>query len=158
MRAGTWLNFRDIKAARLSWQRARQVADRLPADEPDRAGMRIAPRALLCGTAFRVSGLDEAAFDELRELSTAADDKVSLAMAMAGHVMALAFRGRYRESSRSGLTARRPDRVDRRPDVDGGADVHGHRSQGWRPARLAKFCGWRQQSSNWPTAMRTRAT
>ena len=32
MRAGTWLNFRDIKAARLSWQRARQVADRLPAD------------------------------------------------------------------------------------------------------------------------------
>ena len=99
MRAGTWLNFRDIKAARLSWQRARQVADRLPADQPDRAGMRIAPRALLCGTAFRVTLLDEAAFDELRELSTAADDKVSLAMAMAGHVMALAFRGRYRESS-----------------------------------------------------------
>ena len=99
MRAGTWLNFRDIKAARLSWQRARQVADRLPADEPDRAGMRIAPRALLCGTTFRVSGLNEAGFDELRELSTAADDKVSLAMAMAGHVLALAFRGRYRESS-----------------------------------------------------------
>ena len=95
MRAGTWLNFRDIKAARLSWQRARQVADRLPADQPDRAGMRIAPRALLCGTAFRVSGLDEAAFDELRELCTAADDKVSLAMAMAGHVMALVFRRRY---------------------------------------------------------------
>jgi adenylate cyclase len=99
MRAGTWLNFRDIKAARLSWQRARQVADRLPADQPDRAGMRIAPRALLCGTAFRVSGLDEAGLDELRELSTAADDKVSLAMAMAGHVTELAFRGRYRESS-----------------------------------------------------------
>ena len=99
MRAGTWLNFRDIKAARLSWQRARQVAERLPADEPDRAGMRIAPRALLCGTAFRVGGLDEAGFDELRELSAAADDKVSLAMAMAGHVLALFFRGRYRESS-----------------------------------------------------------
>jgi class 3 adenylate cyclase len=99
MRAGTWLKFRDIKAARLSWQRARQVADRLPADEPDRAGMRIAPRALLCGTAFRVSGLDEAGLDELRELSTAASGKVSLAMAMAGHVMALALRGRHRESS-----------------------------------------------------------
>ncbi len=99
MRAGTWLTFRDIKAARLSWQRARQVADRLPADEPDRAGMRIAPRALLCGTTFRVSSPDEAGFKELRELSTAADDKVSLAMAMAGHVMALAFTGSYRESS-----------------------------------------------------------
>ena len=96
MRAGTWLNFRDIKAARLSWQRARQAT---LADEPDRAGMRIAPRALLCGTTFRVSGLNEAGFDELRELSTAADDKVSLAMAMAGHVLALAFRGRYRKSS-----------------------------------------------------------
>jgi class 3 adenylate cyclase len=94
MRAGTWLNFRDIKAARLSWQRARQVADRLPADAPDRAGMRIAPRALLCGTTFRVGSLDE-----LRELSAAAGDKVPLAMAMAGHVIALHFRGRYRESS-----------------------------------------------------------
>ena len=99
MRAGTWLNFRDITAARVSWQRARQVADRLPAEDPDRAGMRIAPRALLCGTAFRVSGLDEPGLDELRELSTAAGDKVLLAMAMAGHVMALFFRGRYRESS-----------------------------------------------------------
>jgi len=99
MRAGTWSNFRDIKAARLSWQRARQIADRLPADEPDRAGMRIAPRAVLCGTAFRVSALDEAGLDELRELSTAAGDKVSLAMAMTGHVWALVFRGRYRESS-----------------------------------------------------------
>jgi hypothetical protein len=99
MRAGTWLNFRDIKAARLSWQRARQIADRLPADEPDRAGMRIAPRAVLCGTAFRVSALDEAGLDELRELSTAAGDKVSLAMAMTGHVWALVFRGRHRESS-----------------------------------------------------------
>jgi adenylate cyclase len=99
MRAGAWLNFRDIKAARLSWQRARQIADRLPADEPDRAGMRIAPRAVPCGTAFRVSALDEAGLDELRELSTAAGDTVSLAMAMTGHVWALVFRGRHRESS-----------------------------------------------------------
>ena len=32
MRAGEWLNFRDNNAARLSWQRARQVADRMPVD------------------------------------------------------------------------------------------------------------------------------
>ena len=66
---------------------------------------RIAPgcvsrRAPCCaGTAFRVSALDEAGLDELRELSTAAGDKVSLAMAMTGHVWALVFRGRHRESS-----------------------------------------------------------
>ena len=49
MRAGTWLANRDIRAARTSWQRARQVADRLPAEDPDRTAMRIAPRTLLCG-------------------------------------------------------------------------------------------------------------
>jgi adenylate cyclase len=54
---------------------------------------------VLCGTAFRVGSPDEAGLDELRELSGAAGDKVSPAMAMAGHVAALAFRGRYRESS-----------------------------------------------------------
>ena len=69
MRAGTWLSFRDLRAARMSWQRARQVADRLPADDPDRAAMRIAPRALLCASAFRVGGsIADTGFDELREL------------------------------------------------------------------------------------------
>src|SRR6202012_2734493 len=37
MRAGAWSAFRDIRAARTNWQRARQVADRLPAAAPDRA-------------------------------------------------------------------------------------------------------------------------
>jgi adenylate cyclase len=54
MRAGTWLTFRNIAAAQASWRRARQVADRLPDDDPDRLSMRIAPRTLLCGTAFRL--------------------------------------------------------------------------------------------------------
>ena len=35
MRAGAWLTNRDIDAAQTSWQRARQVADRLPDDDPD---------------------------------------------------------------------------------------------------------------------------
>ena len=38
----------------LSWERARKIADALPADDPSRAAMRIAPRTMLCGTAFRV--------------------------------------------------------------------------------------------------------
>ena len=54
MRAATWATNRDIAAARLSWERARTIADALPAEDPDRAAMRIAPRTMLCGTAFRV--------------------------------------------------------------------------------------------------------
>ena len=90
MRAGPGLTIRDIAAAQTSWQRARQVADRLPADDPDRTAMRIAPRTLLCGTAWRVGGsVADTGFDELRELCTAADDKVSLAIGMTGFIMAL---------------------------------------------------------------------
>jgi predicted ATPase len=54
MRAATWATNRNIGAARLSWERARKIADALPADDPHRAAMRIAPRTMLCGTAFRV--------------------------------------------------------------------------------------------------------
>ena len=56
MRAATWATNRDIAAARLSWERARKIADALPADDPNRAAMRIAPRTMLCGTAWRVHG------------------------------------------------------------------------------------------------------
>src|SRR5829696_7456116 len=56
MRAGSWVNYRDNNAATRSWQRAMQVADRLPNDHPNRLAMRIAPRTLLCATGFRVSG------------------------------------------------------------------------------------------------------
>ena len=42
MRAGAWLSTRDVVAAWASWERARQVADALPADDADRTAMRIA--------------------------------------------------------------------------------------------------------------------
>jgi predicted ATPase len=48
MRAATWATNRDIAAARLSWERAEKIADALPAEDPDRAAMRIAPRTMLC--------------------------------------------------------------------------------------------------------------
>jgi class 3 adenylate cyclase len=100
MRAATWATNRDIAAARLSWERARKIADALPADDPDRAAMRIAPRTMLCGIAWRVH-LDVAGahFDELRQLCIAAGDKASLALAMAGLVADHAFHARTREAS-----------------------------------------------------------
>jgi predicted ATPase len=51
MRAGAWATNRDIGAARLSWERATRIADALPAEDPHRAAMRIAPRTMLCGIA-----------------------------------------------------------------------------------------------------------
>jgi adenylate cyclase len=101
MRAGAWSTNRDITAARISLQRARQVADRLPADDPDSASMIITPRTLLCGSTWRVGGsVADTGFDELRELTTAAGDHVSLAIAMAGMLMTQTLHHQYRESSR----------------------------------------------------------
>jgi adenylate cyclase len=100
MRAGTWANYRDIRSARTSWQRARDVADRLSA-APDRTSMRIAARALLCATAWRVGANPaDACFHELCELCTDAGDKASLALGVAGQLLALTTHARYRESSR----------------------------------------------------------
>jgi class 3 adenylate cyclase len=101
MRAAAWSTNRDIGAARLSWEHARKIADALPADAPNLAAMRIAPRTMLCGIAFRVH-LNVAGdrFEELRELCAAAGDKASLAVAMAGLVVDHAFHGRVREASR----------------------------------------------------------
>jgi len=100
MRAGTWSTHRDIVAAQASWRRARQVADRLPADDPDRTAMRIAPRTRLSGSAWRVGGTGaDPGFDELRELCVAARDQRSLAIGMTGLVMARYLNARRREAS-----------------------------------------------------------
>jgi hypothetical protein len=101
MRAATWATNRDIAAARVSWERAQKIADALPSEDANRAAMRIAPRTMLCGTAYRVHiNVAGARFDELRELCTAAGDKASLAIAMAGLVGDHAFQDRLREASR----------------------------------------------------------
>ena len=100
MRAATWATNRDIAAARLSWERARKIADALPAEDPNRAAMRIAPRTMLCGIAYRVHvRVAGDRFDELRELCTAAGDKASLAIGMAGLVMDHAHHARIHEAS-----------------------------------------------------------
>lgn len=99
MRAATRLTNRDISAARGSWQRAREVADRLPDDDPDRASMRIAARTLLCGYTWRAggAGLADTGLDELRELCNAAGDQMSLALGTSGVLVAMTLSHRLHE-------------------------------------------------------------
>ena len=86
---------------RLSWERARQVADALPSDEPDRTAKRIAPRTMLCGTAWRVhADISGTYFEEVRELCAAAHDKSSLAIGMSGLVSEHMIHGRASEGPR----------------------------------------------------------
>jgi class 3 adenylate cyclase len=100
MRAATWATNRDIAAARISWERATRIADALSSDDPNRTAMRIAPRTMLCGTAFRVQEVVAGThFEELRQLCAAAGDKASLAVAMHGLVADHAYQGRVREAS-----------------------------------------------------------
>ena len=102
MRAGAWSTNRDLGAARVSWERARRIADALPADDPGQLSMRIAPRTMLCATDFHARAVQESRgrFAELRELCSAAGDKVSLAIGMTGLATELLFAGRAREASR----------------------------------------------------------
>jgi adenylate cyclase len=101
MRAATWSTFRNIAAAQSSWRRARGVADQLPNDDPERASMRIAPRTLLCANAYRVSSSRaEIGFNELRDLCTDAGDMRSLAIGMAGLVLATHMNGHRQDASR----------------------------------------------------------
>jgi tetratricopeptide (TPR) repeat protein len=102
MRAGAWSTNRDIAAARVSWERARRIADALPDDDPGQLSMRIAPRTMLCATDWQGRAVDESRgrFPELRELCSAAGDKVSLAIGMSGLATELLYAGRPREGSR----------------------------------------------------------
>ena len=103
MRAGAWSTNRDLDAARLSWERACRIADALPADDPNQLSMRIAPRTMLCATDWQGhQAIQESRgrFAELRELCSAAGDKVSLAIGMTGLATELLYAGRTREASR----------------------------------------------------------
>ncbi|OAN37857.1 ATP-binding protein [Mycolicibacterium iranicum] len=101
MRAGTWLANRDLAAARVSWERARRIADQLPADDDGTLTMRISPRTMLCATDIQAREAHESVqrFAELRQLCHAAGDTVSLAIGMSGPATALLYAGRVREAS-----------------------------------------------------------
>ena len=119
MRAGAWAATRDIVAAWASWERARQVADALPADDAGRTAMRIAARAWLCGNAFRVHvDISGGLFEELRELCTAAGDKPSLAIGMAGLALEHNAPRPGAGGVAAGLRNHGAGRVDRQADLD----------------------------------------
>lgn len=104
MRAGARSADRDVRAAHLSWERARRVADALADaladDDPECTRMRIAPRALLCGIGWRVQSRATAErFDELRTLCATVEDRASLAAGMAGLLLDHALQGRLREAA-----------------------------------------------------------
>ena len=73
-----------------------------PTDDPDQLSMRIAPRTMLCATDCQARAIQESRgrFAELRELCSAAGDKVSLAIGMSGLAAELLYAGRSREGSR----------------------------------------------------------
>ncbi|WP_240355518.1 AAA family ATPase [Mycobacterium bourgelatii] len=109
MRAAAWSADRDISAARLNWERASQIADRLsggqpgglPENDPALLPMRIAPRTMLCATDFQARAVQESRgrFAQLRELCEATGDNVSLAIAMTGLASELNYSGRLREAA-----------------------------------------------------------
>ena len=99
MRAGAWSMHRDMGAARLSWERRERSPTRCP---PTIRAHRDAYRAAHPAMWHRLAspcGRLSARFDELRELSTLAGDKASLAMAMAGQVMNHWLHARVQEAS-----------------------------------------------------------
>ena len=119
MRAGAWSANRDVVAARVSWERARQIADALPDDDPDQLSMRIAPRTMLCATDWQGRAVQESRgrFAELRELCSAAGDKVSLAIGMSGLATELLYAGRCGGLA-AGIRTDGAARVDRRSHLD----------------------------------------
>ena len=101
VRAGSWAQFRDVKATRASWQRARDVADRLPAEEPNKIAMQIGP-------APRSAPARSESAEVSRTLVTTncansaipqAATLLPLAMGMAGTMTVLVFHNRFREAA-----------------------------------------------------------
>ena len=146
MRAGDWCNSRDIRAARISWERARRVADALPANDPERTAMRIRPRTLLCATTWRAGlGVADTGFDELRELCASAGDDVSLAIGMFGQVFGLSLEHRHREASvlaaeQFRLLEESPDALRAAGVVHGAAFAKLNAGEAVEAYRLAQWC------------------
>ena len=102
MRAAAWATNRDIAAARLSWERARRIADAAARRRPRPVldAHRAPHHAVRHRLASPVPATAGRRFAELRELCSAAGDKVSLAIGMTGLAIELMASGRAREASR----------------------------------------------------------
>ena len=146
MRAGAWSSSRDIRAARISWERARRVADALPANDPERTAMRIAPRTALCASTWRAGlGVADTGFDELRELCASAGDDLSLAIGMYGQVFGLDLEHRHREASvlaseQFRLLEESPDALRAVGVIHGAVLAKLHAGEAVEAYRLAQWC------------------
>ena len=126
MRAGAWSSFRDIRAARTNWQRARQVADRLPADTPisgvvaNRTAQPVMRHPVADRWQHRRDGFRRTARSVHRGgrpcLVGDRHDRIHHGVDLSQQVS---------RSSPSSLGAERTARIDRRSDADGGAAVRG---------------------------------
>ena len=156
MRAAAWATNRDIGAAQLSWEHAAKIADALPADGPQRTAMRIAPRTMLCGIAWRIRTNARARFDELRKLCTAAGDKASLAIAMAGLVMDHSYQSRLRDASQ--LASEAMDLIDSigDPTLTVGLSIALLYAKG-ESSEWCEALRWLHRSSSWPMVIPRRA-
>ena len=95
LRSAEWLRPRDLLAARAQWESAMHVADRLPDDADNIVALRIAPRTMLISTELFI-GTDpenDQRFLELRDLTARSHDMRSLAIAIAGRIMAFTING-----------------------------------------------------------------
>ncbi|MDX1887768.1 AAA family ATPase [Mycolicibacterium sp. 120270] len=99
MRAGSWSANRDIDSARGSWERAREIADRVADDEPNSIPMRIAPRTMLCATSYREIEEARARFEDLRQLCAVTGDKLSLAIGTTALASELLYAGHSGEAA-----------------------------------------------------------
>ena len=171
MRAATWATNRDIGAARLSWERAQEIADALPTNHPNRAAMRIAPRALLCAHAYRLHvNISGGRFEELRQLCAEAGDKASLAIGMAGLVTEHLKPRPHAGGVAAGLRNHGAGRVGRQSHLDspavlrchheasnrrdrrGAALVADRHRSGWRRPARAGSLSYRRSRPRWHCA------
>ncbi|KWX65678.1 hypothetical protein ASJ79_07650 [Mycobacterium sp. NAZ190054] len=102
MRAGRWLSHRDRAAAWENWRCARRAAEALPDGDTERTALLSSALTQLCSESWRTGGnLDDAGLGELRTLCETSGDRRSLAISLAGIIMALT--GQHRHSEAIGL-------------------------------------------------------
>ena len=138
------------RRSRVSWERARRIADPCPRTTPTIVDAHRSPNHAVC---HRLAGpRSSGKSGPLRgaaELCTAAGDKVSLAIGMTGLTTELLYAGRSREGIAVRVRTDGAARLDRRSQPD----PWGWRS--WRSATgstsvSARSCDGRRPSSTWP--------
>lgn len=157
MRAGSWAQHRNIRAAYMSWRRACDIADRLPVNDPGRLAMRIASRTCVCGSAWRVGeSVADTGFEELRELCAVAGDKLSLAVGMSGLLVTLAFHGRDREAAR--LATEAAELIESSEDPDAVALLTGPIYAKSEAGETSEVLRWTQRIIDWAAGDPTKGS